>query len=78
MQNGSVIRRVRKKHSNIWQVRWWETTAEGNQIYRRREELAYSRYIFSMALIGGKRPSFPFWRRSALRVKIGTWPIVWK
>jgi hypothetical protein len=36
MQNGSIIRRVRKKHSDIWQFRWWEKTAEGNRVYRRR------------------------------------------
>ena len=36
MQNGSIIRRTRKKHSDIWQFRWWEKTAEGNRVYRRR------------------------------------------
>jgi integrase len=36
MQNGSVIRRARKKHSNIWQFRWWERSPEGNKVYRRR------------------------------------------
>jgi integrase len=36
MQNGSIIRRARKKHSDIWQFRWWEKTAEGNRVYRRR------------------------------------------
>ena len=36
MQNGSIIRRTRKKHSDIWQFRWWERTAEGNEVYRRR------------------------------------------
>jgi len=36
MQNGSIIRRSRKKHSDIWQFRWWERTPEGNKIYRRR------------------------------------------
>jgi len=36
MQNGSIIRRARKKHSDIWQFRWWERTPEGNKIYRRR------------------------------------------
>jgi integrase len=36
MQNGSVIRRARKKHSDIWQFRWWEKNAEGNKVYRRR------------------------------------------
>lgn len=36
MQNGSVIRRARKKHSDIWQFRWWESTAQGNKVYRRR------------------------------------------
>ena len=36
MQNGSVIRRARKKHSDIWQFRWWEKTPEGNRVYRRR------------------------------------------
>ena len=29
MQNGSVIRRTRKKHSDIWQFRWWEKTSNG-------------------------------------------------
>lgn len=37
MQNGSVIRRTRKRHSDIWQFRWWDTTADGNRVYRRRE-----------------------------------------
>ncbi len=37
MQNGSVIRRSRKNHSDIWQFRWWESTADGKRIYRRRE-----------------------------------------
>jgi len=37
MQNGSVIRRTRKKHSDIWQFRWWEKTSDGNKVYRRRE-----------------------------------------
>jgi hypothetical protein len=37
MQNGSVIRRTRKKHSDIWQFRWWETTSDGHRVYRRRE-----------------------------------------
>jgi integrase len=37
MQNGSVIRRNRKKHSDIWQFRWWETTSDGKRIYRRRQ-----------------------------------------
>jgi integrase len=37
MQNGSVIRRTRKKHSNIWQFRWWETTLDGKRVYRQRE-----------------------------------------
>jgi hypothetical protein len=36
MQNGSVIRRARKKHSDIWQFRWWEKTVEGNRVYRRK------------------------------------------
>jgi hypothetical protein len=27
MQNGSVIRRNRKKYSDIWQFRWWEKTS---------------------------------------------------
>ena len=37
MQNGSVIRRNRKKHSDIWQFRWWEKTSDGKRIYRRRQ-----------------------------------------
>jgi hypothetical protein len=36
MQTGSVIRRARKKHSDIWQFRWWERSPEGNRVYRRR------------------------------------------
>lgn len=36
MQNGSIIRRARAKHSDIWQFRWWEKTAEGKRVYRRR------------------------------------------
>ena len=37
MQDGSVIRRNRKKHSDIWQFRWWEKTSDGKRIYRRRQ-----------------------------------------
>ena len=37
MQNGSVVRRTRKMHSDIWQFRWREKTAEGKKIYRRRQ-----------------------------------------
>ena len=37
MQNGSVIKRNRKKHSDIWQFRWWEKTSDGEKIYRRQE-----------------------------------------
>jgi hypothetical protein len=37
MQNGSIIRRNRKRHSDIWQFRWREKTSEGKRIYRRRE-----------------------------------------
>jgi integrase len=37
MQNGSVVRRNRKKHSDIWQFRWWEKTSEGKKIDRRRQ-----------------------------------------
>ena len=36
MQNGSVIRRSRKNHSDIWQFRWREKTSDGKRIYRRR------------------------------------------
>jgi hypothetical protein len=36
MQNGSIIRRTRKRHSDIWQFRWWERSAEGRKIYRRK------------------------------------------
>lgn len=36
MQNGSVIRRNRKRHS-VWQFRWWEKTSDGKKIYRRRQ-----------------------------------------
>ena len=31
MQNGSIIRRNRKRHSDIWQFRWWEKTSEGKE-----------------------------------------------
>jgi hypothetical protein len=37
MQNGSVIRRNRKKRSNIWQFRCWEKTSEGKKIYRQMQ-----------------------------------------
>ena len=37
MQNGSVILRTRKIHSDIWQFRWREKTADGGKIYRRRQ-----------------------------------------
>jgi hypothetical protein len=37
MQNGSVIRRNRKRHADIWQFRWWESTSAGKRIYRRKE-----------------------------------------
>jgi hypothetical protein len=37
MQNGSVIRKTRKMHSDIWQFRWREKTADGKNIYRRRQ-----------------------------------------
>ena len=37
MQNGSVIRRNCKNHSDIWQFRGRESTADGKRIYRRRE-----------------------------------------
>ena len=37
MQDGSVIRRNRKRHSDIWQFRWWEKTSDGKRIYRRRQ-----------------------------------------
>jgi hypothetical protein len=37
MQDGSVIRRTRKKHSDIWRFRWWEKTSSGKRVYRRRE-----------------------------------------
>ncbi len=37
MQNRSVVRRTRKMHSDIWQFRWRETTADGKRIYRRRQ-----------------------------------------
>ena len=37
MQNGSVVRRTRKMHSDIWQFRWREKTADGKKIYRRRQ-----------------------------------------
>ena len=37
MQNGSVIRRIRKEHSDIWQFRWREETSDGKKIYRRRQ-----------------------------------------
>ena len=36
MQNGSVIRRARKKHPDVWHFRWWERTAGGDKVYRRR------------------------------------------
>ena len=37
MQNGSVVRGIRKMHSDIWQFRWPEKTADGKKIYRRRQ-----------------------------------------
>ncbi len=37
MQNESVIRRSRKKHSDFRQFCWWEKTSDGTRIYRRRE-----------------------------------------
>ena len=37
MQNGSVTRRNRKRHSDIWQFRWWEKTSDGKKTYRRRQ-----------------------------------------
>jgi integrase len=37
MQNGSVVRRIRKMHSDIWQFRWREETADGKKIYLRRQ-----------------------------------------
>src|ERR1700751_3910966 len=37
MQNGSIIRRNRKRHSDIWQFRWWEKASDGKRIYRRRQ-----------------------------------------
>lgn len=37
MQNGSIIRRHRKKHVDVWQFRWWEKTSDGKKVYRRRE-----------------------------------------
>lgn len=37
MQNGSVVQRTRKMHSNIWQFRWREKTADGRRIYRRKQ-----------------------------------------
>ncbi|HTV06306.1 MAG TPA: hypothetical protein VME86_13135 [Acidobacteriaceae bacterium] len=36
MQNGSIIRRTRKKHSDIWQFRWWDKTSDGKKTYRRK------------------------------------------
>src|SRR5436305_5038516 len=36
MQNGSVVRRTRKMHSDVWQFRWREKTADGKKIYRQR------------------------------------------
>jgi integrase len=37
MQNGSVVRRTRKMHSDIWQFRWREKTSDGKKIYHRRQ-----------------------------------------
>jgi integrase len=37
MQNGSVVRRTRKLHSDIWQFRWREKTSDGKRIYRRKQ-----------------------------------------
>ena len=37
MQNGSVVQRTRKMHSDIWQFRWREKTTDGKTIYRRRQ-----------------------------------------
>ena len=36
MQNGSVLQRTRKMHSDIWQFRWREKTADGKRIYPHR------------------------------------------
>jgi hypothetical protein len=36
MQDRSIIRRARTKHSDIWEFRWREKTAEGKKFYRRR------------------------------------------
>jgi integrase len=36
MQNGSIIQRARKRQPDVWQFRWWEKTAGGVRIYRRR------------------------------------------
>jgi hypothetical protein len=37
IQNGSIVRRNRKNHSDIWQFRWRESTSDGIRIYRRKE-----------------------------------------
>jgi hypothetical protein len=37
MQNGIVIRRNRKNHSDIWQYRWPEETSDGKRVYRRKK-----------------------------------------
>jgi hypothetical protein len=37
MQNRSIIRRNHKKHSDIWQFRWWESAPGGKRVYRRKE-----------------------------------------
>lgn len=37
MQNGRVVRRTRKLHSDIWQFRWREKTTDGKTIYRRAQ-----------------------------------------
>jgi integrase len=36
MQDGSIIRRARMKHSDVWEFRWREKNAEGKNVYRRR------------------------------------------
>ena len=37
MQNGIVIRRNRKRNSDIWQFCWWEKASDGKRTYRRRQ-----------------------------------------
>ena len=48
MQNGSVIRRNRKKNSDIWQFRWRENTSEGkSHLPKQNAQAAVMSLVFS-------------------------------